>query len=202
MGDTGVALGTDSAAPFLNPATIVAERQPTLSLSINLLGRVVHAPSWYVPGPIDSGLYGNVPQGSAATLRVSSGTAIPSTFCFFQPLTRLEALRQDKVRAGRQDFAACFGTTELDQFDWVGQGYQVANADRSTMQSSSVRHTWQRFVLAPTYAIQVTDALAFGASIQGSLTSATELSRWVVGETTTAGEGRCRLSRRSSANPA
>ena len=63
-----------------------------------------------------------------------------------------------------QDLAVCFGTTELDQFEWIGQGYQAATVDRSLTQSSSVRNSWQRLVLSPTYAVYATDALAVGVS--------------------------------------
>jgi hypothetical protein len=170
MGDTGVALGSDGAAPFLNPATVVVQVQSGIALSINFVGRVVHAPNWYVPGAVDSATYGNVPRGGADITRIS-GNAIPSTLCVFLPLRRIGTASEPEGRAGTQKLAACFGTTELDQFDWVGQGYQRSTADRSLTQSSSVRHTWQRFVIAPSYAVHVSETLALGVSIQGSLTN-------------------------------
>ena len=185
MGDTGVALGADSASPFLNPATIIAQQRPTLALSINFVGRVVHVPDWYVPGAVATGTYGNIPRGGDGITRFS-GSAIPSTLCFFQPLQRMGAPGEDKKgRAGMQDLAVCFGTTELDQFEWVGQGYRAATVDRSLTQSSSVRNSWQRLVLSPTYAVYATDALAVGVSIQGSVTNYSEFEG--VGATTSGG---------------
>ena len=184
MGDTGVALGADSASPFLNPATIVAQERPTLALSINLVGRVLHVPDWFVPGPVATGTYGNVPKDGDGITRLS-GSAIPSTLCFFQPLRRIGAPDVDEGRAGRQHLAICFGTTEHEQFEWIGQGYQAGTVERSVTQSSSVRHSWQRLVLSPTYALHATDALALGVSIQGSLSNYSEFEG--VGGTTTGG---------------
>ena len=50
MGNTGVALAEDGAAPFLNPATIVRIRDEHLAFSVNLftLG-VTHFSGWHQP---------------------------------------------------------------------------------------------------------------------------------------------------------
>jgi hypothetical protein len=172
MGDTGVALGTDGAAPFLNPATVVRV-ESTLALSVTFISiDVLRGGSWYVPGPVDP-RYGSVPPVGADIGRIS-GNALPSTLCLFSSLPKLwqrKATTEPPTRTGNEKLALCLGTTELQAFDWVGQGYQPPQGGGLIAQASSVRFSWQRFVVAPTYAIDVTNDLAFGASLQGTFTN-------------------------------
>ncbi len=182
MGGTGIALGTDGAAPFLNPANVTSV-ESALVLSVNFLALdFAHAKNWYVPGPVDTATYGNLPQ-SAADINRLSGNAIPSTFCLFQGMPRMN--NHTSGRAGIEKFGYCFGTTELSQFDWSGKGYQGTLGDRSVTQASSVRRSWQRFVFAPTYAVNVTDRLTIGGSIQAVFDNFSFLNS--VGTTTAGG---------------
>ncbi len=155
MGDTGIALGTDGAAPFLNPATTV-QVQSTLAVSISFLTLdVQHASDWYAPG--------------ADVTRVS-GNAIPSTLCFFFRLPRLYTPSDKSSDGGRQKLAACFGNTEIQSFDWVGQGFRTAGTP-GAIETTSVHWAWQRFVVGPSYAVNLTPALAVGASVLGNFTN-------------------------------
>src|SRR5689334_14206697 len=55
MGNTGVALGRDGAAPFLNPATVVAIDDRRLAFSVNFLTFQVNDFSdWQQPGTVDA----------------------------------------------------------------------------------------------------------------------------------------------------
>ncbi|HEY1959346.1 MAG TPA: hypothetical protein VGH28_27235 [Polyangiaceae bacterium] len=166
MGDSGIALGTDGAAPFLNPAT-VTHVESTLAVSVSFLSvDITHAANWYAPG---------------ADITRVSGNAIPSTFCLFFDLPRLFTPDDKSSDAGNQKLATCFGTTELQSFDWVGQGFQSGGA----IQTSSVRWGWQRFVVGPSYAANVTRALAIGAAVQGAFTNFSSFAS--VGSTATDG---------------
>lgn len=154
MGDTGIAIGTDGAAPFLNPATVVRV-ESTLALSVSILSvDFLHASNWYAQG---------------ADISRVSGNAVPSTFCLFFALPEIFHPEDKDSHAGTQKLAACFGTTELQQFDWVGQGFQSGSP--GTIETSSVRWNWQRFAIGPTYAVNVTDSFALGASLQGVFTN-------------------------------
>jgi len=115
---------------------------------------IVHAASWYAP--------------NADITRVS-GNAIPSTFCLFFDLPRITQPEDKESRAGLEKLATCFGTTELQSFDWVGQGFQTGTP--GTISTSSVRWGWQRFVIGPSYAVNITHALALGASLHGAFTN-------------------------------
>jgi hypothetical protein len=154
MGDTGIALGTDGAAPLLNPATVVRV-ESTLALSVSFLTLdIMHATNWYAPG---------------ADISRVSGNAIPSTFCLFFDLPRISQPEDKESHAGLEKLATCFGTSELQSFDWVGQGFQTGTP--GTISTSSVRWGWQRFVIGPSYAVNVTHALALGASLHGAFTN-------------------------------
>ena len=154
MGDTGVALGTDGAAPFLNPATTV-HVESTLAVSVSFLTLdVQHASDWYAPG-------GDVTR--------VSGNAIPSTLCFFFDLPRLYTPSDKESKGGSQKLATCFGNTELESFDWVGQGFQ--SAAPASLETTSVHWSWQRFVVGPSYAVNLTPELALGASVLGTFTN-------------------------------
>lgn len=154
MGDTGIALGTDGAAPLLNPATVVRV-ESTLALSVSFLTLdILHAASWYAPN---------------ADITRISGNAIPSTFCLFFDLPRISNPEDKESRAGLEKLATCFGTSELQSFDWVGQGFQTGTP--GTISTSSVRWGWQRFVIGPSYAVNITHALAIGASLHGAFTN-------------------------------
>ncbi len=166
MGDTGVALGSDGAAPFLNPATTVRV-EANLALAVTFVSiDLLHGANWYAPGPIDP-KYGAVPVTGADISRIS-GNAIPSTLCLLTNLPRLSTA--DGSRAGNEKLAFCLGTTENTGFDWTGQGYQPPPGS-VTSQASSVRFSYQRFVVSPAYAVHVTHELALGASLQGIFTN-------------------------------
>ncbi len=183
MGNTGIALGTDGAAPFLNPATVV-HVDSSLALTLNFVSiDTWHVANYYVPGPVDTATYGNVPTSSSSDITRVAGNAVPSTFCVFAGLPRIGSAKEG--HAGEQKLAACLGATERQFFDWVGQGYQANSPDRATTQANSVRRGWQRFVVAPSWAVNVTDSLALGASIHGTFTDYNSLVS--VGTTTSGG---------------
>lgn len=154
MGDTGVALGTDGAAPFLNPATSI-HVESTLAVSVSFLTLdFQHASDWYAPG---------------ADVTRLSGNAIPSTLCFFFDLPRIFHPEDKASDAGTQKLAACLGNTELQSFDWTGQGFQSPSP--ASLETTSVHWSWQRFVVGPSYAIHLTRDLALGASLLGTFTN-------------------------------
>jgi hypothetical protein len=83
MGNTGVALARDGAAPFLNPATIVRIRDHSLSFAVN--SYAVHATTvagWHEPGATNASLFGTVT--AKGTNVGSAGFRVPpSTLCLF-----------------------------------------------------------------------------------------------------------------------
>src|SRR5579872_6777258 len=82
MGGTGIALGSDGAAPFLNPAT-VAGIDDSGAFSMNFYSfQTSRLDGLHQPGPVNAAEYGGLalPNTSLSSSRVD---ALPSTLCFF-----------------------------------------------------------------------------------------------------------------------
>src|SRR5271165_1742763 len=83
MGGTGVALGRDGAAPFLNPATIIHIDDSGVAFSVNF-----YTVQWstlfgfHQPGAVDRTKYGDLSLPDD-TFNESRADALPSTLCLF-----------------------------------------------------------------------------------------------------------------------
>jgi hypothetical protein len=169
MGGTGVALGTDGAAPFLNPATLV-RIDSILSVSVNLLSAGVTSFSRFQqPGAIDPA-FGNL-QLQNTSVADTSLSVVPSTLCLFLDGPKLGHALDNQ---GKEKFGACFGTVETDAISFIGHGY-TSGTGRTTTSVQSLTRNWSRFVLAPTWAVYLFDDFAIGASPQAVISNANSI---------------------------
>jgi hypothetical protein len=160
LGGTGVATGVDGAAPFLNPASIVRIADQRIAFSARffrlsertLVG--MHQPSAVDPayGPLD------LPN---TTVKSTSLRTVPDTTCFFFSRSRGGAGQ----RAGRYKLALCLARTQDHAFDLTALNYTGQSAGRRVNQSQSLRESWGSWSFGPTFALQVTEKLAVGASL-------------------------------------
>jgi len=121
MGNTGVALASDGAAPLYNPATIVRIRDERLAFSAHFFSFNLQSFSdWHQPGEIDSAQFGS---GSLSNTGLTTDTfhLPPSTVCLFLTLKDLEkaaTLKTDDKSSGdsevQQKLAICFATLESE----------------------------------------------------------------------------------------
>lgn len=162
MGGTGVALGRDGAAPFLNPATVVRIDDASVAFSANIFSVSAYAfHDWYRPAGADP-RFGQLPPGDT-TLTDASFEVLPSTLCVFLP-----SFGPTDRRAGRQKLAACLGQPERDEQGFTAETYGGGTAGAvRTRQLQSLDRSWRRFVFSPTYSVQLTEGLAAGAALQG-----------------------------------
>lgn len=178
-GGTGIALGTDGAAPFLNPAT-VASIDDSGAFSVNFYSfQSSRLTGFHQPGPIDAGRYGtlSLPDTSLTSSRVDS---LPSTLCFFLTLGGPSGDDKD-ARAhprGRRKGAICVTSPERLQLSATADGYSGSSGPFTATQNTSFAQFWNRLYVGPTYSVYVTDRLALGASILGVGTVAN--STWSV----------------------
>jgi hypothetical protein len=179
MGGTGVALGRDAAAPFLNPATVARIDDTGVAFSSNFYSFTsTQFTGFHQPGPVDTAQFGalKLPQTDLSRGRIDG---LPSTLCLFLKLgSRAAPPASDEHRTGRQKISACLGNVERQLFDATGQGYTGASGNLHTAQALSIARRWNRLFVGPTYSVYVTDRLAVGASL--NVISTTASSTWSV----------------------
>jgi len=174
VGGTGLAYGHDGASAFLNPATAVRIDDARLSFSVNFYTMTfMFAPAWYRAGGVDPARFGQLDVGSASTSDFEFNV-LPSSLCFFfrigdVPWLAGRASEETRLRAAR--LGLCFASVQSHTFNFAADQYSHASAAGVTRQAQSVTQSFTRFAAGPTYAMNITDELAFGASLHGSIAS-------------------------------
>ncbi len=170
MGNTGIALGRDGSAPFLNPATIVEIDDTQLAFSVNLYRLTfTNFSDFYQPRAPDAP-FGGLRLDTRSTLDTSFD-ALPTTLCLFFTVGKGGDLSEDKARAGRQKIAICFGQTVVDDFILTASSVAGTTPTLTTVESISASERLRKASLGPTYGVHLTDAFAIGASLHGTLTN-------------------------------
>lgn len=159
MGGTGLAYGSDGAAPFMNPATLVLVEDERLAFSVNFYTfTAVSARKWWVPGPIDRTRFGNLAVKDTALTDLEFN-ALPSSLCLFIPMP------------GKSRLGVCLATTQAQAFSFAAERFDTSADIRVTQQAQTLLQSFSRFAAGPTYAVQLSDSLTFGASLHGSLSA-------------------------------
>jgi len=175
MGNTGVALGRDGAAPFVNPATIVGIDDRSIAFSVNFLSiQGTRFGDFHRPAGVDP-RFGRVrlDNDTVWSRRLS---ALPDTICLFiafSALTGNTGAKEDPTpwRGGRQKLALCLATIESDDTIVPALSARGQTPGGSTTQDISVARKWTRAQVGPTYSAQINRRLSLGASFQGAYTS-------------------------------
>jgi hypothetical protein len=174
MGNTGVALAEDGAAPFLNPATIVRIDDNAIAFSVNFFSfSLTNFNGWHQPGVVDTSRFGNVSL-SNQSVTTNGFNVLPSTLCLFfsiAPLTSEGGIAG--LHKGRQKLAVCVGSVEASS---VGLGALALNGATSvgtTSQVQSFSSRWNRIYVGPSYSLSFTDDFAVGISLHGVATDDT-----------------------------
>jgi hypothetical protein len=174
MGNTGVALGRDGAAPFYNPATIVRIRDERLAFSVNFYSlTLTDFDDWHQPGDVDGAQFGGGTL-SGTSLLDSSFRSLPSTLCLFFTLEELTNLgaeedeeQEDESRRPRgKKLAICFATLESEDLDMQAIRFSGDLGAGPTRQVQSAQRRWGRTYVGPTYSVSLSDRFAIGGSIQ------------------------------------
>jgi hypothetical protein len=158
MGGSGVALGNDSAAPFLNPATVARIDQTTLALSsqlIELRSRTIS--SFRQPAPVPDGDL-RLDDADVSDIGVDF---IPTAVCYFQNLG--EAGAQDRTRA--HTLSLCIGATERSDISSLGDAASTANDATRIDTASSLRASWNRLAVSLSWGHYFAEWFAGGVSI-------------------------------------
>lgn len=159
MGGTGVALGSDGAAPFLNPATVVRIANRSIAFSARFFRYSEQRfQSWHRPGPVSPEL-GDLELGDT-TARRRELRSVPDSACvFFSPGPAPDGER------GNQRFGLCLGRTEQLDLSLPAMHFNRASGERRVDQALDYEVDWYRFSVGPTWALRWTKDVAIGASL-------------------------------------
>ena len=173
VGGTGLAYGRDSASAFLNPATIVRVDPGRLAFAVNFYAfSVATSNRWYQPGPVDP-RFGDIPKSNAAVTNIDFDT-LPGSLCLFLKagdigiLSRQEnkELKEKQARLG-----ICLASVQSSIYSFNAEDYTQSGTFGRTRQAGSIRQTFRRFAIGPSYAMYVDDQLAIGVSLHFSRAS-------------------------------
>lgn len=171
MGGTGVALGRDGAAPFLNPAGIVRIDDQRLAFSVNFYTlQLTHYSSFHQAGPVDGGQF-TAPNGGGLTS--NSFRVLPSTLCLFFTIGDLAKIADPNAppipsdRVMRRKLAICFAQMENEDVGIQAAHFQGNTATGPTAVTAALSRRWVRTYFGPTFSTYLTPAIAFGGSLEG-----------------------------------
>jgi hypothetical protein len=189
VGGTGLAFGRDSASAFLNPATIVRVDAGRLAFSVNFYSvSVVTAERWYQPGPVDRARFGEV-QTDDASITNADFDALPGSLCLFFRMADIPLLARatsKDLRERQARLGLCLATVQSSNYAFNAEDYARSGPFGRTRQAGSIRQTFRRFAVGPSYAMYVDDHLALGASLHFSRAS---FRSFIDNSTTTFGPG-------------
>ena len=192
MGNTGVALAKDGAAPFLNPATVGRIDDAKFAFSVNMYSAsIARYTNWHAPAEVDRARFGAA-DVEGATETHTRLDVLPSTLCFFFTLrgfgrTLGDSPDEEGARGprGREKLAICAGTTEREVADYPALNFKSTTG---VSQAQSFTRSWNRFQAGPTFASYLTDDLALGVSVHGSYSSYE--TYWASGNVAPGADGR------------
>lgn len=168
VGGTGLAYGRDSASAFLNPATIVRVDPGRLAFSVSFFTvTVVTADRWYQPGSVDRGRFGDV-RSTDASITNSDFDPLPSSLCVFLGIAELPFIGRKgakELRDRQARLGLCLASVQNSIYSFNGEDYAETGAFGRTRQAGTIRQTFRRLAVGPSYAMYIDDHLALGASV-------------------------------------
>jgi hypothetical protein len=165
LGGTGVALGRDGAAPFLNPATMgrILDHRIAFSVhfyrySMTTIDDLIRAPDSVSSPSLD--------------VSQSSFTSKPATFCAFITLTGLIPEEAQGVwqrvrgHSGRTKLGLCGATLEREQLTLNAEHRVFNDANHHADVAYNLSQSWQRQSIGPSLSYQITEGLTVGTTLQ------------------------------------
>jgi hypothetical protein len=163
LGGTGVVLGTDGAAPFINPATILRIESASLAFSARFFRySELTIDDFHQPGPVDAGRFGALDLAET-TVKDRNLESLPDTTCFFFDAPGSKPGARRAVRTSV--LAICTGKTEESETVLPELDFAAQSAGQIVNQTQSLRQEWSHRSFGPSAAFALTDRLWLGASL-------------------------------------
>jgi hypothetical protein len=165
MGGTGVTLGVDGAAPFLNPATLAQVEGDTLAFAARFFRYSQYQlDDWHSPGPT-APAFGPL-ELEPKTLRTRAIHMLPDSTCLFLDLSGTAQRRQpgDSL-AGTHTLAFCLAKTEESEFGSEAINFSTSAGQTGIDQGQGVEHDFGLRKFGPSWAYRWSEDMAVGISL-------------------------------------
>jgi len=175
VGGTGLVYGHDSASAFGNPATVVRVDSSRLAFSVNFYDlSITSAGSWYQPGPVDQARFGDIRKDGSTAVSTVDFDSLPGSLCVFLELADMpvfSAATKKSLRDQRARLGVCLASIHYDAFSFNAEDYEQATPTGVSRQAHNIRQTFRRVSVGPSYSMNVSKTVAFGASVHFSRSS-------------------------------
>ncbi len=177
MGGTGVALGVDGAAPFLNPATLSRIEDKRLAFSSRFFAYFRRSfDDWQAPGAIDPTRVGDLqiePQSQSEQYLA----ILPDAACFFLDWVSRKKAEAKKDRlyrapvaqatAGSGKLGGCIARTEVSTFALNALNFAANTASGRVNQTQTIGRMWTSWSGGPSFAYSINEDISVGAAFYG-----------------------------------
>jgi hypothetical protein len=165
MGGTGVTLGVDGAAPFLNPATLAQVEGHTLAFAARFFRySQLQLRNWHRPGPTAS-VFGPL-EFEPRTLRTREIHMLPDTTCLFFDLSgTAQRVQVGESLAGTHTLAFCLAKTEETEFSSEAINFSTSAGPTRIDQGQGIEHDFGLRKFGPSWAYRLSEDVAAGGSL-------------------------------------
>jgi hypothetical protein len=174
MGGTGVVLGADGAAPFLNPATLSRVEDKQVAFSSHFFGYFQRSfDDWQAPGEVDPARVGDL-QLEPTSHSESYLAVLPDVTCVFVDwVSRRAVARKDRLyrapvaqaAAGSGKIGACIARTEESSFSLASLNFAANSSSGRVNQTQSIGRSWISWSGGPSFAYSINEDFAIGAAV-------------------------------------
>jgi hypothetical protein len=158
MGGVGVAAGSDSAMPLLNPAGIAGTPTDLLSVSADVYSATrLKIPRYFRPNGVNAAKYGDVQSVSDEDYSIQEIDSIPSGVAYF---TRVGPADDP----GRHVLGVSLTLQNYLLYNHVG-AFGATTSTGNLREDVVVAEQYTQYLAGPSYAVRLGDWLRLGASV-------------------------------------
>jgi hypothetical protein len=176
MGGTGVALGVDGAAPFLNPATLSRIEDKKLAFSSRFFGYFQRSfDDWQAPGDVDPARVGDLQiKPESQSLRYLA--VLPDSACIYLDWTTRKAVKNKsrlyrapvaRATTGSGKLGACLARTEESSFEMNALNFAANTSSGRVNQTQTIGRIFTSWSGGPSFAFAFDEDFSIGAAFYG-----------------------------------
>lgn len=172
MGGTGVALGVDGAAPFLNPATLSRIEDKSLAFSSRFFSYSRRSfDDWQAPGEADAERVGD-PRIEPTSQSVDDLSVLPDAACVYLDWTNRRAPSKvakyhapvAQATSGSGKLGGCIALTEETAFEMNALNFAADTPSGRVNQTQTIDRHWTSWSGGPSVAYSLNEDFSIGAA--------------------------------------